>query len=97
MLKSKQSAITGLTGGLTAEVTAPLAATKTVSTAEKLKSLINTFRSADEMRKSFTFANAGKAALAFGEAVTPFASTAKALFETGKAIGQGEKVLKLIQ
>ena len=85
--------ITGLTGGLTAEVTAPLAATKTVSTAEKLKSLINTFRSADEMRKSFTFANAGKAALAFGEAVTPFASTAKALFETGKAIGQGEKVL----
>jgi hypothetical protein len=85
--------ITGLTGGAASVGTAPLAAAKTVSTAEKLKSLINTFRSADQMRKSFTFANAGKAALRFGEAVTPFASTAKALFETGKAVGQGEKVL----
>lgn len=85
--------ITALTGGLSAEATAPLATAKTVSTAEKLKALINTFRSADEMRKSFTLANAGKAALRFGEAVTPFASTAKALFETAKAVRQGEKVL----
>lgn len=85
--------ITSFTGGLSAGGTAPLAAAKTVSTAEKLKSLINTFRSADEMRKSFTLANAGKAALRFGEAVTPFAGTARALFETGKAVGQGEKVL----
>jgi hypothetical protein len=85
--------ITAFTGGLTAEATIPLAAAKTVSTAEKLKSLINTFRSANEMRQTFTAANIGKAALRFGEAVIPFAETGKALFETAKAIGQGEKVL----
>jgi hypothetical protein len=85
--------ITAVTGGLTAEVTLPLATAKTISTAEKLKSLINTFRSADAMRQTFTAANVGKAALRFGEAVTPFAQTGKALFETAKAIGQGEKVL----
>jgi len=85
--------ITVVTGGLAAEATIPLAVAKTVSTGEKLKTLINTFRSANAMRETFTAANVGKAALRFGEAVTPFASTGKALFETGKAVGQGEKVL----
>jgi hypothetical protein len=85
--------ITVATGGLAAEATVPLAVAKTVSTGEKLKTLINTFRSANAMRETFTAANVGKAALRFGEAVTPFASTGKALFETGKAVGQGEKVL----
>lgn len=84
--------VTALTGSVSAPATGAAAAAKTVSTAEKLKSLINTFRSADEMRKTFTLANAGKAALRFGEAVTPFASTTRSLFETAKGVKQGQTV-----
>lgn len=68
-------------------------ALKTASTIDKFKDLITTFSSAQKMREAFTFANTAKNLGNVLYKVTPFAETGKAIYETAKAVNQGEKLI----
>jgi hypothetical protein len=68
-------------------------AVKTASTVDKFKDLITTFSSAQKMREAFTFANVSRNVGNVLYKITPYAETGKAIFETAKAVGQGEKLI----
>jgi hypothetical protein len=68
-------------------------ALKTASTIDKFKDLITIFSSAQKMREAFTFANTARNIGNVLYKVTPYAETGKAIFETAKAVGQGEKLI----